>query len=91
MQGFDHEKLDVYRAAIDLVALADGVVEGLPRGRASLADQLQRAATSVALNVAEGAGAAPLAALLGERDMMAGKKIGLILTGGNVDLASLPF
>ncbi len=56
MQGFDHEKLDVYRAAIDLVALADGVVEGLPRGRASLADQLQRAATSVALNVAEGAG-----------------------------------
>jgi len=38
-------------------------------------------------NVAEGAGAAPLAALLGERDMMAGKKIGLILTGGNADKA----
>ncbi len=36
-------------------------------------------------NVAEGAGAAPLAALLGERDGMAGKKVGLILTGGNAD------
>ena len=36
-------------------------------------------------NVAEGAGAAPLAALLQERDKMAGKTVGLILTGGNVD------
>jgi threonine dehydratase len=38
-------------------------------------------------NLAEGAGAAPLAALLKEREAMAGRKIGLILTGGNVDLA----
>jgi threonine dehydratase len=38
-------------------------------------------------NVAEGAGAAPLAALLRERDRMAGKKVGLILTGGNADKA----
>ncbi len=36
-------------------------------------------------NVAEGAGAAPLAALLKEKDAMAGKKVGLMLTGGNVD------
>ena len=36
-------------------------------------------------NVAEGAGAAPLAALLKERDKMAGKKVGLILSGGNAD------
>jgi len=36
-------------------------------------------------NVAEGAGAAPLAALLQERDKMAGKKVGLILSGGNAD------
>lgn len=56
MKYFDHERLDVYRAAIDFVALADDVVENLPRGRAYLADQLQRAATSVALNIAEGAG-----------------------------------
>ncbi len=37
-------------------------------------------------NVAEGAGAAALAALLKERDEMRGKTIGLILSGGNVDL-----
>lgn len=36
-------------------------------------------------NVAEGAGAAPLAALLQERDRMQGKHVALILTGGNVD------
>ena len=38
-------------------------------------------------NLAEGAGAAPLAALLKERAAMAGRKVGLILTGGNVDPA----
>lgn len=36
-------------------------------------------------NVAEGAGAAPLAALLQERDRMAGRTVGLVLSGGNVD------
>jgi len=46
MNYFDHEKLDVYQAAIDLVTLINSVVENLPRGRAYLADQLQRAGTS---------------------------------------------
>jgi len=36
-------------------------------------------------NLAEGAGAAALAALMQERDMMQGKRIGVILTGGNID------
>ena len=54
--AFDHEKLDVYQLAIDFVARANSVVEGLPRGRGYLADQLQRAALSVVLNIAEGAG-----------------------------------
>lgn len=36
-------------------------------------------------NVAEGAGAAPLAAALQEKDANRGKKIGVILCGGNVD------
>jgi threonine dehydratase len=36
-------------------------------------------------NVAEGAGAAPLAALLKERGRMKGKRVGLILSGGNID------
>jgi threonine dehydratase len=38
-------------------------------------------------NLAEGAGAAPLAALGKERERMAGKRIGLPLCGGNIDLA----
>ena len=38
-------------------------------------------------NIAEGAGAAPLAALLKEREAMRGKKVGLILSGGNLDRA----
>ena len=36
-------------------------------------------------NVAEGAGAAPLAALLKESSTMQGRKVGLVLSGGNVD------
>jgi threonine dehydratase len=38
-------------------------------------------------NLAEGAGAAPFAALMQERDRMAGKRAGVILCGGNIDLA----
>ena len=36
-------------------------------------------------NLAEGAGAAPLAAALQERDRLRGKKVGLVLSGGNID------
>lgn len=36
-------------------------------------------------NAAEGAGAAALAALLNERDRMRGRRVALILSGGNVD------
>jgi len=37
-------------------------------------------------NLAEGAGAVALAALLREGDQMAGRRIGLVLSGGNIDL-----
>ena len=36
---------------------------------------------------AEGAGAASLAALLQEREQMHGKRVGVILSGGNIDMA----
>lgn len=36
-------------------------------------------------NVAEGAGAASFAAAYAERDRLAGQKVGVVLTGGNVD------
>ncbi|MEO1732645.1 MAG: threonine dehydratase [Pseudomonadota bacterium] len=38
-------------------------------------------------NLAEGAGAAPLAALMQENIRMKGKKVGVILCGGNIDTA----
>lgn len=41
---------------MDLVALISDIVEEFPRDKAYLADQLQRAGTSVPLNIAEGAG-----------------------------------
>jgi len=56
MNEFDHEKLDVYRIAIDWVSLAQDIAEALPRGKGNLADQLQRASSSIPLNIAEGAG-----------------------------------
>ena len=37
-------------------------------------------------NVIEGAGAAPLAALLKEGDRMVGKAVGLVASGGNIDI-----
>jgi threonine dehydratase len=36
-------------------------------------------------NVAEGAGAAALAALFKEREMMQGRRVGVVISGGNVD------
>ena len=38
-------------------------------------------------NVAEGAGAAGLAALMQDRDAVRGKRVGVVLSGGNVDAA----
>jgi len=38
-------------------------------------------------NLAEGAGAAPLAALLKERNIQTGRRVGVVLCGGNIDLA----
>src|SRR6187431_3220475 len=52
----DHERLDVYVIALDFLVFANNVIEGLPRGRSHLADQLTRASTSIVLNLAEGAG-----------------------------------
>ena len=54
--AFDHERLDVYRVALEFLALAEKLVGGLPRGRSHLADQLTRASLSIVLNIAEGAG-----------------------------------
>lgn len=51
-----HTDTRIYRRSIELAEFAHAVIEALPRGYAPLADQLRRAAMSVALNFAEGCG-----------------------------------
>ena len=50
------QKLDVYRCAVDFLAVAFGVSTQAPRGNGPILDQLRRAATSIPLNIAEAAG-----------------------------------
>ncbi len=52
----DFERLDVYRVAIDLLALVVRITTRMPRGHADLRDQLRRASSSIPLNIAEGTG-----------------------------------
>jgi threonine dehydratase len=69
------EALDIARLGAErIVEVTDDEVEGAMR--ALFADTH---------NVAEGGGAAALAALLQERDEMRGRKVAVILSGGNVD------
>ena len=56
MNDFEHERLDVYRTALEFLVVVDEIATNLAKGRAYLADQLRRAATSISLNTAEGAG-----------------------------------
>jgi four helix bundle protein len=53
---FDREKLDVYKALIDFVSWADELLERLPKSFAVRNQQLDRASTSIPLNLAEGNG-----------------------------------
>src|SRR5262249_4419055 len=64
----------ILKGAARIVTVSDGEIE------ASM-----RHIFSDTHNVAEGSGAAALAALLKEKDRMQGKRVALILTGGNVD------
>ena len=50
------QKLDVYKASIEFLALTRDIIRHLPRGHSDLADQLRRSAQSTPQNIAEGAG-----------------------------------
>ncbi len=52
---FDHERLDVYRHSIDFVVWIEKILPLIP-GRTAARDQLDRASTSISLNIAEGNG-----------------------------------
>ncbi len=54
--AFSHERLDVYRAAIEYVGWAHRLCMGLKGDQRSTKDQLLRASQSIPLNIAEGNG-----------------------------------
>jgi threonine dehydratase len=69
----------------DAVAIIlDNVDRVIEVSDAQIADAMRRI-FSMTHNVAEGAGAAAFAAAWRERDALAGKRVGLTLSGGNVD------
>jgi four helix bundle protein len=53
---FMFEKLEVYQKAVDFADEVASLTEGCPRGYGFLVDQLNRAALSIATNLAEGNG-----------------------------------
>ena len=54
--AFEFEKLIVYQKAVDFADEIAAATEGFPRGYGLLVDQLNRAALSIATNLAEGNG-----------------------------------
>ncbi|MCC7408517.1 MAG: four helix bundle protein [Phycisphaeraceae bacterium] len=53
---FMFENLEVYQKALDFIEQVTTLTESFPRGYGFLADQLNRAALSIATNLAEGNG-----------------------------------
>ncbi|WP_313952138.1 threonine dehydratase [Accumulibacter sp.] len=69
------EALEVIWRSVDrIVEVSDGEVA-----------EAMRVIFSCTHNVAEGAGAAPLAAALQEKARLSGRRVGVVLSGGNVD------
>ncbi len=75
VRGPDAEALEIIRKGVDrIVQVSDAEIGAAMRAYYEDTHQL-----------AEGAGAAALAALLKEKERMAGKRVGLVLSGGNID------
>jgi threonine dehydratase len=74
---------DPQAEAFDIVR--QGAVRVVSVSEAEIAEAM-RIYYATTHNLAEGAGAAPLAALIKEKTRYAGKRAGLILSGGNIDM-----
>jgi threonine dehydratase len=74
---------DPQAAALDVIAAGAARIVRVSEEEIADAIRIYYATTH---NLAEGAGAAPLAALLQEKDRYAGQRVGLILSGGNIDM-----
>ena len=53
---FCHEKLEVYQKSVEFLKEVISVIRLLPNGNSDIVNQLRRAASSISLNIAEGAG-----------------------------------
>jgi threonine dehydratase len=69
-------------------ALLEGLAGFVAVTEAEIAEAM-RTVISTTHNLVEGAGAAGLAGLMKLRDELAGRRVGIILSGGNVDAATL--
>lgn len=69
------------------VAAINAGAAGITRVSESEIKAAMRAYFTDTHNVAEGAGAVPLAGLMKDRERWKGRKVGVILSGGNVDMA----
>src|SRR5439155_25199274 len=78
------------RATYDLTwdALLEGLAGFVAVSDAAIADAI-RVLLRTTHNLAEGAGAAGLAGLVALRDQLAGKTVAIVLSGSNIDAASL--
>ena len=52
---FAHQRLDAYRAAVQLFQEVEQVTAGFPRGHSDLKDQMRRSAAATVRHIAEGA------------------------------------
>jgi threonine dehydratase len=74
--------------ALTFEALREGLSGFVTATEGEIADAV-RLLLQTTHNVAEGAGAAGLAGLLKLRERLAGRRVGIILSGGNIDQATL--
>jgi four helix bundle protein len=51
-----YERMDVYRCAVEFLALSAKALNTIPKGNAGLVEQLKRATLSIPLNIAESSG-----------------------------------
>ncbi len=51
-----YENLDVYKASIEYLTMALGILNSFPKSHSDLHSQFKRASISIPLNIAEGAG-----------------------------------
>ncbi len=74
--------------ALTFGALCEGLTDFVAVSEADIADAV-RALLSTTHQLVEPAGAAGLAGLMALRDRLAGKRVGIILSGGNIDADTL--